>query len=424
MSSSAIIWVRAQRTAAWIHIARRRCPLLLLATLASFGCGDGSTALGPPPEALNAKDPSGRSARSINIVPSSGTLRVGESLQLTAEVLDHDGLPMSLPITWSSTHEQTASVSFDGVLSAHAPGFTLVRAIVDSPWGPVTGRASFGVEESSEPANHAPDPPSLSVSAIGTDAATLNGSAFSDLDEGNTHAASRWQVDLSGGDYSSPVFDSGETTSDLLTRTVTGLAASTAYEGRVRYRDNVGGWSDWSAPQSFTTTTPNSPPATPTVVTVSGITTSGATLTGSSFSDPDAGNTHASTQWQVDVAAGDYSSPVFDSGEGTSNLTTGAVTGLAASTEYQARVRYKDNADAWSAWSVPKAFTTAAGNSPPSAPTLTTSNLTSTSVTLNGTAFSDPDAGNTHDASEWQMDEDGGDWSTIVATSGVTTNPD
>lgn len=103
----------------------------------------------------------------------------------------------------------------------------------------------------------------LKVSAV------LQSSAFSDPDA-NTHAASQWQViEYPAGSFSSPLWDSGEDASNLVTITVNtaigtwsdpsdpGLDASTQYRYRVRHKDSAGLWSDWSDPVVFSTGTPS-----------------------------------------------------------------------------------------------------------------------------------------------------------------------
>jgi hypothetical protein len=69
------------------------------------------------------------------------------------------------------------------------------------------------------------------------------------------HAASRWQVDTIGGDFSAPVHDSGRTTSDLTAHRVRGLSSTTQYKSRVRHQDENGNWSDWSDPAADTAET-------------------------------------------------------------------------------------------------------------------------------------------------------------------------
>ncbi len=83
---------------------------------------------------------------------------------------------------------------------------------------------------------------------------TLGSSPFSHPCPARTHGASQWQATGTAGDYSRPVFDSGV---DRVSLTSIPLPAD-AVEGcascwwRVRYQDDQGTWSDWSAETSFT----------------------------------------------------------------------------------------------------------------------------------------------------------------------------
>jgi PKD repeat protein len=85
------------------------------------------------------------------------------------------------------------------------------------------------------------------------------------------------------------------------------------------------------------------------------------TLTSSGFTDPDVGDTHAASRWQITVTSGNYSSPVFDSLTDTSNLTSIVVPSaqLSYSTTYYWHVSYQDNHDDWSTWSSETSFATA-----------------------------------------------------------------
>jgi PKD repeat protein len=87
------------------------------------------------------------------------------------------------------------------------------------------------------------------------------------------------------------------------------------------------------------------------------------TLASSDFSD-DVWDAHAASRWQIATTAGNYSSPVFDSGRDTSNLTNILVPSgrLSYSTTYYWHVSYQDNHDDWSTWSSETSFATA---SPP-----------------------------------------------------------
>ena len=87
------------------------------------------------------------------------------------------------------------------------------------------------------------------------------------------------------------------------------------------------------------------------------------TLTSSAFSDPDVGDTHAASQWQITTTSGDYSSPVFDSGTDNNNLTSIIVPSgnLDYNTTYYWHVRHQDNQGAWSDYSIETSFTTKIG---------------------------------------------------------------
>lgn len=95
----------------------------------------------------------------------------------------------------------------------------------------------------------------------------LTADAFSDPDFVGTHAKSQWQIRLPSA---ATIFDSGETATHLTSITVTaslgtwsgayasspGLNSLTQYEARVRYKDSLGLWSDWSDWFLFTTGNP------------------------------------------------------------------------------------------------------------------------------------------------------------------------
>ena len=82
---------------------------------------------------------------------------------------------------------------------------------------------------------------------------TLSASAFSDPDAGDTQAAGQWLIKrFSDGAI---VFDSGTDTINKNSRVVPAgaLANGTLYNWQVRYQDNHGAWSSYSAASSFTT---------------------------------------------------------------------------------------------------------------------------------------------------------------------------
>jgi len=85
---------------------------------------------------------------------------------------------------------------------------------------------------------------------------TLTASAFSDPDGGDTQAAAQWLIRiLSDPTYSSPAFDSGtdETNLTLISVPSGNLSKNTTYFWKVRYRDDLGEWSNYSSETAFTT---------------------------------------------------------------------------------------------------------------------------------------------------------------------------
>ncbi len=94
------------------------------------------------------------------------------------------------------------------------------------------------------------------------------------------------------------------------------------------------------------------------------------TLVASAWSDPD-GDEHGSTQWQVATDCAGFSEPVRDLWiqhrneyfgqdlQADDDLTDAFLDDLDPETDYCWRVRYRDQALAWSAWSAPVQFRTA-----------------------------------------------------------------
>ena len=100
--------------------------------LAAFalGCGGGDEAgITPPPVAV----------ASVTITNASSlTLLVGSSTQLTATPRDAQGIALpARPITWSSSAEQLASVSSNGLVTGVATGIAQVRATSEGKFAEV-----------------------------------------------------------------------------------------------------------------------------------------------------------------------------------------------------------------------------------------------------------------------------------------------
>nr|WP_239140327.1 glycoside hydrolase family 9 protein [Plantactinospora endophytica] len=201
-----------------------------------------------------------------------------------------------------------------------------------------------------EPAPSAPDttapgaPGTPTASAVTATGATLSWTAATD------------NVGVTGYD----VYREDGTTDVLLgsaatpTFAVTGLTAETAYQFYVVARDAAGNRSAASAPVSVTTRPAGSgdttPPGTPTGLTASAVTATGATLTWTASTD-----NVGVTGYRVYREAG-----TTDALLGSPNTPTFAVTGLTAGTAYQFYVVAVDAAGNVSAASTPVSVTTPA----------------------------------------------------------------
>ena len=167
----------------------------------------------------------------------------------------------------------------------------------------------------------------------------------------------------------------------LTSHNFTGLSPRRHYYAPSPTRTTTGAWATFSAVDSFTTTAipTNTQPDAPTL-SHSALTATTVTLTGSAFSDPDPGDGHLESQWQVATDAG-FASLVEDVTSGV-DLVSHDVTGLTQNTAYYARLRYRDDSAAgvneWSDWSASDAFSTPAN--PPDAVGCTASNVVATSV--------------------------------------------
>jgi hypothetical protein len=87
------------------------------------------------------------------------------------------------------------------------------------------------------------------------DPITLSASAFSDPDTDDSHSKSHWKVKYAGSVYDRADYDASfnfeDSSGNLTTHTVSGLAEGMKYIWKVRYEDSTGNLSPWSAEYSF-----------------------------------------------------------------------------------------------------------------------------------------------------------------------------
>ncbi len=117
------------------------------------------------------------------------------------------------------------------------------------------GQDMSGVIRVVTPGQNAPPGTPTNVSPVAGAAAqstapTLRANAFSDSDEGDLHAASQWILRNTG---TNEILDTGEDTVHKTQLPLVDLAGSTVYAWKVRYRDDRGAWSEYSAETQFTT---------------------------------------------------------------------------------------------------------------------------------------------------------------------------
>lgn len=202
---------------------------------------------------------------------------------------------------------------------------------------------------------------------------TLETDSFSDPDENDYHFKSGWQISVDEG-FETLILDESSTT-DLVEFSVPEgvLENNTKYYWRARFYDSFGLESEWAQTFSFTTAVdskdndgdpdalPPSPPERPVLSSpannsVDIILT--PQLQTETFNDPNSGDTHANTDWQIATRA-DFNGLVFEASR-SSRLTSLEIPDLILSegVTYYWRVRFYDNTERISQWSVPFQFTT------------------------------------------------------------------
>jgi len=294
-----------------------------------------------------------------------------------------------------------------------------------SSWSEETPFTTTAMQLPTTPTNASPSNGATGIAI----APKLMSSPFSDPDVGDSHAASWWQV-ATDDQFTNIVYDSGSDDSNLISITIPPgrLSYEATYYWRVKHQDYCGNWSDWSEETSFTTMASGAP-AQPGNISPADEATDISltpTLRSSVFSDPDVGDAHAASRWQIRTSTGDYDSPLFDSGISTTNLTqfSPPLGRLGYEATYYWRVKYQDVYGNWSSWSEETSFTTVT-TSPPNLPINTSpaegASEVSLTLVLKSSAFSDPDVVDNHGASQWQIRSSDGDYDSPVFDSETDT---
>jgi hypothetical protein len=324
----------------------------------------------PPPPTIASVNPSqGFQGQTLNVTIT------GTNLTGATTVSFGNGIAVNSFNPDSST-QISANISIGGAAALGARDVS-----VTTGGGTATKADGFTVVATPPPDT---TPPAAITSLAATDA-TANSVALTWTapgDDGNTGTASSYDIRYSTATISEANWGSADQCSGepspqpagtAQTFPVTGLSPDTTYYFAMKTADEIPNWSDLSNVPSRKTeavTPVNQPPVQPgnTAPTAgaTGVSLT-PTLSSSAFSDPDSGDTHAATQWQVDDTPWDYVSPAFDSGTDATNLTSISIPSGALTTSnlYWWRVRYQDNHGAWSDWSSETSFTAGEDNGLP-----------------------------------------------------------
>lgn len=221
-------------------------------------------------------------------------------------------------------------------------------------YSPYSDAVSFTTQAVVVPTIAAPSITSPASGAAGVKGPVTT-SAFSVSNGTDTHASTDWQVATDSA-FSSVVAQSTGDSVNKVSWTPSGLTGGASYFVRARHVGANLGASGWSAGVPFTWIATNAPSITSPANNATGVAT-GAALTASAFSSTGS-DTHSSSDWQVatDIA---FAAVVKSSLSDASNKTTWTPGGLAASTTFYARVRYRGASGGLSAYSPAVKFTTA-----------------------------------------------------------------
>lgn len=179
---------------------------------------------------------------------------------------------------------------------------------------------------------------------------------------GNAFAIAEFQISTSST-FATLLHDSGRVPAQSYSVPAGVLAANTLFYVRSRVSDVAGLVSDWSAVSSFTTKSTYAYIKTPLLLSPTAGQTGVVerpTLQSSAFAVVGGSDTHASSQWQIRLASGNWNNPVHNSGTTTADKTSYTVPAgvLSAQTNYIARVKHTGSNFGASEWSPDIPFTT------------------------------------------------------------------
>lgn len=236
--------------------------------------------------------------------------------------------------------------------------------------------------------------------------------------------ASQWRFSLLS-DFSTLLFTTGDragtSTSYTLTNPITVLGAGSTVYWQVRYKDATGDYSNWSTPTTFSTTSVDPPPTTPTNISPANNATNigdrgaAVTLQGSAYNSA-VNSAMTAAEFQITTSADNgFANPVVNTGPLLQTLVSYTLPNpssvLSVNTTYRWRVRYRDSAGLYSSWSSSTVFTTSSSFSllPPFTPIneapvngAVNEGVNATEIILKATQYNSPEA-SPMQGSQWQV---------------------
>ena len=165
-------------------------------------------------------------------------------------------------------------------------------------------------------------------------------------------------------DFGTILLDSGEQDPGISYAVAEGeLTENGIYYWKMRLKDSLGGWSEWSDATSFTCAAAFTYVLTPANVSPEAGATNIAeqpTLSAGAFSVHGSTDTHDASQWRIRSSIGDWDNPIYDSGEIADLLSHVVPAGnlLEGENSYYFQTRYKGTSLGWSDWSQETSFVT------------------------------------------------------------------
>ena len=204
--------------------------LLLLALGASLSCGDSTT--GPPAPPPPPPPPPPPVPATVAVVPDSAVLVVGDTVRLSATVLDARGGEVAgAEVAWSSGDTLVATVDSGGLATGIGPGAAEITAASAG----VEGRARL-VVEAPAPTTVAVSPDTVSLMALG-DTVRLAAEVFDQIGRPLPGAAVAWS---SGDTLVATVDPAGlVTAASNGTATITATSGSASGTATVTVRQSV-----------------------------------------------------------------------------------------------------------------------------------------------------------------------------------------